>query len=107
MATSVKLQTSVQPGVSLHYRIRSDLEAKILSGHWHPGHRIPYEHELMARYGCARMTVNRAIASLASAGLIERRRRAGLVRGAAAHAVGGAGDPDIAIEVARRGADYR
>lgn len=107
MATSVKLQTSVQPGVSLHYRIRSDLEAKILSGHWHPGHRIPYEHELMAQYGCARMTVNRAIASLASAGLIERRRRAGSFVAQPRMQSAVLEIPDIAVEVARRGADYR
>ncbi len=77
VATSVKLKTSVQPGVSLHHRIRSGSRGqdpfRPLASR--PSH--PYEHELMAQYGCARMTVNRAIASLASAGLIERRRRAG------------------------------
>lgn len=63
--------------VPLYEQIRRDLEARIVSGEWPPGTRIPFEHELTARYGCARMTVGRALAALAEAGLIERRRRAG------------------------------
>jgi len=46
--------------VPLHQRIRTDIEAKILSGAWGPGFRLPFEHELMTEYGCARMTVNRS-----------------------------------------------
>jgi GntR family histidine utilization transcriptional repressor len=65
--------------VNLSQRIRSDLEARILSGEWKPGHPIPAEHALMATYGCARMTVNKAIAGMAAAGLVTRRRRAGTV----------------------------
>lgn len=68
---------SADPAVPLHQRILTDLETKILSGEWPPGHRIPFEHELTAHYGCARMTVNKAISALAAAGLIVRRRRAG------------------------------
>jgi GntR family histidine utilization transcriptional repressor len=62
---------------SLHQRILADLEERILSGEWPPGHRIPFEHELTALYGCSRMTVNKALTQLAAAGLIERRRKAG------------------------------
>ena len=62
---------------SLDARIRADLEAKIRSGEWSPGDRIPTEHELMAVYGCARMTVHKAISALVGAGLIERRKKAG------------------------------
>ncbi|HEY4192919.1 MAG TPA: histidine utilization repressor [Mesorhizobium sp.] len=62
---------------SLHQRILSDISARILSGEWAPGHRIPYEHELSAEYKCSRMTVNKALSQLAKAGLIERRRRSG------------------------------
>jgi GntR family histidine utilization transcriptional repressor len=57
--------------------IRGDLERAILSGHWPPGHKVPSEHELVARYRCARMTVNKALCELAAAGLIVRQRRAG------------------------------
>ena len=62
---------------TLHHRIRTDLEGKILSGEWPPGHRVPFEHELMAGYACSRMTVNKVLSGLAAEGLIERRRRAG------------------------------
>jgi len=61
----------------LHQRIRGDIEARIRSGEWTPGHRVPFETELMAQYGCARMTVNKAMAALVEAGLIVRRKRAG------------------------------
>src|SRR5580704_5603686 len=66
-----------QPATTLHERIRAEIEEQILTGAWRPGHRIPYEHELTAQFGCARMTVNKAIASLVDAGLIVRRRRVG------------------------------
>src|SRR5207244_10847018 len=59
------------------FRSRADIEKRILTGEWPPGHRIPFEHELVARYGCSRMTVNKALSELAQADLIERRRRAG------------------------------
>lgn len=62
---------------TLYKQIRLDIEHRILSGEWPPGHRIPFEHELMASYGCSRMTVNKALSELAQADLIERRRRAG------------------------------
>ncbi len=64
-------------GGALHRRILADLEGRILSGEWPPGRRIPFEVELAAAYGCSRMTVNKALARLAEAGLIERRRKAG------------------------------
>ncbi|MFB9269360.1 histidine utilization repressor [Bradyrhizobium erythrophlei] len=62
---------------TLYKQIRLDIERRILAGEWPPGHRIPFEHELMARYGCSRMTVSKALSELAQADLIERRRRAG------------------------------
>jgi len=62
---------------TLHDRIKANIETRIRSGAWRPGFRIPFEYELMAQYGCARMTVNKALASLVEAGLIVRRKRAG------------------------------
>ncbi|MCP8937099.1 histidine utilization repressor [Alsobacter sp. SYSU M60028] len=62
---------------SLHQSILGEIEDKILSGAWPPGHRIPSEHELTAHYGVSRMTVNKVLTQLAAGGLIERRRRAG------------------------------
>ena len=65
------------PTLSLHAQILADIEGRILSGEWPPGHRIPYEHELTALYDCSRMTVSKALTQLVRAGLIERRRKAG------------------------------
>jgi GntR family transcriptional regulator, histidine utilization repressor len=70
-----KLRPADKP--TLYKQIRLDIERQILTGEWPPGHRIPFEHELMLRYGCSRMTVNKALSELAQADLIERRRRAG------------------------------
>ena len=90
-----------RPAVSLHPRILAEVEARILSGEWPPGHRIPFEHELTARYGCSRMTVSKALTQLAGAGLIERRRKAGsfVTR---PHAIGGAGNPRRRARKSRR-----
>jgi GntR family histidine utilization transcriptional repressor len=91
---------------TLHQRIRADIEKRILTGAWRPGHRIPFEHELMAQYGCARMTVSKAIASLVSAGLIIRRRRVGsfVAEPRAQSAV--LEIPDIRVDVTARGQTY-
>ncbi len=69
--------SAVGEGASLHSRIRADVEQRILTGVWPPGHRIPVEHELMAAWNCSRMTVNKVLTELAAEGLLERRRRAG------------------------------
>ena len=62
---------------TLHERIRQDFEGRILSGELAPGDRLPTEQALMAQYGCARMTVNKALTALAAAGLVVRRKKAG------------------------------
>jgi GntR family histidine utilization transcriptional repressor len=92
---------------SLDSRIRSDLEGKIRSGEWPPGSRIPTEHELVAQYGCARMTVHKAITALVAAGLVERRKKAGsfVARPHVQTAV--IEIPDIAAVIAARGEAYR
>ncbi|WP_138470488.1 histidine utilization repressor [Poseidonocella sp. HB161398] len=64
---------------SLHDTILGDIESKILSGEWPPGHQVPSELELSDSYGCSRMTVNKVMTQLAQAGLILRRRRVGSV----------------------------
>ena len=90
----------------LHERIGSELTARIRSGEWPPGHRIPFEHELMRQYDCARGTVNKVVQSLAAAGLVERRRRAGtfVIRPRIQSAV--LEIPDIEAEITRRGQIY-
>jgi GntR family histidine utilization transcriptional repressor len=91
---------------ALYQRIRADLEDKIISGRWPPGHRIPFEHELVDVYQCSRMTVNKVLSGLAAAGVIERKRRVGsfvakpLLQAAVLHI------PDIQAEIAKRGESY-
>lgn len=90
----------------LHQRIRDDIEARIMSGEWPPGHRIPFEHELMAEYGCSRMTVNKVLSALASNGLITRRRRAGSVVAEPSTERAVLEIQDFALDAARAGTVY-
>lgn len=88
-------------------RIRADIEARIHSGEWKPGTRIPIEQELAARYGCARATVSKALGELAAAGLVERRRKAGsFVAHPPVHSAVMT-VPDLAELIAARGETYR
>jgi GntR family histidine utilization transcriptional repressor len=93
--------------LSLHARIRADIEGAILSGTLKPGDRIPFEHELMAQYGCARMTVNKALTGLVEAGLLDRRRRAGTFVSRPQIHMAALAIPDIQAEVTGRGQIYR
>jgi GntR family transcriptional regulator, histidine utilization repressor len=88
-------------------RIGSEIEARIASGEWKPGHRIPFEHELVTQYGCARATVGKALTALVRAGLLERRRKAGTFV-AYPHVQSAILDiPDIGKAIAERTGSYR
>jgi GntR family histidine utilization transcriptional repressor len=60
-----------------YLEIQHTLEDAIVSGTWPTGHKLPSELELAEQFGCARMTMGRAIGALVEAGLLVRRRRAG------------------------------
>jgi GntR family histidine utilization transcriptional repressor len=92
--------------MTLEARIRGQIEARIRSGEWAPGTRIPFEHELVAEHGCARATVNKALSRLAREGLIERRRRAGSFVARPHIRSAMIGVPDIGLLVAARGEPY-
>lgn len=90
----------------LHERIRSDFETRILSGELAPGDRIPIEQDLMRSYGCSRMTVNKALSALLSAGLIDRRKRAGtFVARPRVHSMV-LDVPDLPSQIRERGQNY-
>jgi GntR family transcriptional regulator, histidine utilization repressor len=91
----------------LHQRIREDIEGRIMSGEWPPGHRVPFEHELMVQYGCSRMTVSKVLSALAANGLITRRRRAGSVVALPSTERAVLQIQDFALEAARAGIVYR
>jgi GntR family histidine utilization transcriptional repressor len=87
--------------------IRRVFEQRILSGALKPGVRLPTEQEIMAEFGCSRMTVSKALSALAVAGLIERRKRAGtFVARPRVHSMV-LEVPDLAALVAARGQAYR
>lgn len=91
----------------LHRRIAGDIERRIASGEWRPGFRIPTEAELTAEYGCARMTVSRAMSDLAARALVVRRRRAGtVVAHPPVHSSALVAIPDIQAEIEGRGLTY-
>ncbi|MCA0993932.1 histidine utilization repressor [Alloyangia pacifica] len=92
---------------SLHERIRSDLEGKILSGAWPPGHRVPTEQELRLEYGCSRMTVNKVMTQLANVGLVLRRRKTGSIVMPQQSQNAVLEIKDIKDEVTAQGAAYR
>ena len=94
-------------GRSVEAHIRHVIEDRIMSGVWHPGDRVPAEHELMVEFGCSRMTVNRALSALAEAGFVERRRRAGTVVARPKRQMAAIAIPDIEAQVAATGARYR
>lgn len=57
--------------------IQAEFRRRIASREWTPGELIPGEAVLAEEFDCARATVNRALQSLAEAGLVSRRRKAG------------------------------
>ncbi len=57
--------------------IKASIRRRIADGGWQPGVRLPSERELVQEFGCARMTVHRALRELEDEGLIERRQGSG------------------------------
>jgi GntR family histidine utilization transcriptional repressor len=60
-------------------QIRRVLARPIINGEWPPGTRIPTELTLTKRFHTSRMTVGKAIESLAKEGFVERKRKTGTV----------------------------
>jgi GntR family transcriptional regulator, histidine utilization repressor len=90
-----------------YLEIQRDLQAKIASGQWSPGSRVPAEHELQAQYGCSRMTVNKALSALAKAGLVIRKRRSGSFVATPRSQETILSIHDIQAEISASGRDYR
>jgi GntR family transcriptional regulator len=64
-------------GVPLHRQLFLVLHDEIARGEIVPGELLPTEHALGEQFGVSRITVRRALAHLADAGLIERRQGVG------------------------------
>jgi GntR family histidine utilization transcriptional repressor len=63
----------------LWLQIRRSIALAILNGDWPAGTRIPPELVLTEHYNTSRMTVNKAVQSLATEGLLQRRTKVGTV----------------------------
>jgi GntR family histidine utilization transcriptional repressor len=106
MPKQTERANGVNVPASIYRRIFTDIEHKIVSGAWPPGHRIPSEKDLSLEYGCSRMTVNKALSQLVREGYVERRRRAGSVV-ARPHALSAVLEiHDVASEVRALGLAY-
>jgi len=64
--------SAVAPGLALYEQIKAHITHKIQDGSWVAGQRLPSESELVAQFGVARMTVNRALRELVEQGRIVR-----------------------------------
>lgn len=61
----------------LYQRVKDAIIARILSGRWQGGERLPSENALVRELGISRMTVHRALRELTSEGWLQRRQGAG------------------------------
>ena len=68
---------TARPRTLPYATVKAALRERIAQGGWQPGVRLPSERELVQTFGCARMTVHRALRELEEEGLIERRQGSG------------------------------
>ncbi|WP_342131389.1 histidine utilization repressor [Hydrogenophaga sp. OTU3427] len=65
-------EAAASGSVALYQQIKDFISRKIQDGSLRAGDRLPSEHELVARFGMSRMTVNRALRELVEQGRIVR-----------------------------------
>ena len=86
--------------------VREEVVRRIHAKHWAQGDLIPNEADLAAELGCARATVNRALQSVADAGLLDRRRKGGTRVARYPVRKATLGIPVLRQEILDRGCDY-
>ena len=87
--------------------VKAAILGQIRGGDLLPGDLVPGEAALAGEFGCARVTVNRALRELAEAGVVERRRRAGTRVLAATPRDAELEVPSVKAEIEADGAHYR
>ena len=87
--------------------VKAAILGQIRGGELAPGDAVPGEAALAVEFGCARVTVNRALRELAEAGVVERRRKAGTRVLAATPRDAELEVPSVRAEIESTGADYR
>lgn len=73
----MKMTPSDKNATPRYQQIKQDLLDRIAAGEWGVGQAIPPEQTLAREFAVARMTVNRALHDLTSAGILVRRRGSG------------------------------
>lgn len=87
-------------------QVRRALAGPIVNGAWPPGTRIPTEASLTSSFDTSRVTISKAIQSLAADGLVQRRRKVGTIVAERALERPVFEIWDIADLVARKGGTY-
>ncbi|MEM9597558.1 MAG: histidine utilization repressor [Acidobacteriota bacterium] len=90
----------------LYQQIKDRIMARIQSGDWAPGRRIPSENAIVRELGVSRMTVHRALRELASEGYLLRVAGVGTFVAEAPRQTSLVELRDIADEVRRAGAEH-
>lgn len=106
-ALSREFEATSGDGTPAYLRIKRLISARIRTGAWDAGDRLPSEHQLVAALGVSRMTVNRALRELADSGAIVRSSGVGSFVAAAKAASPLFEVRNIADEVQRRGHRHR
>lgn len=72
LPVAVPAQAPLPGGAPLYASVKRMILARIQSGEWAPGTRVPSENELVAEFGVSKMTANRALRELGSEGVLVR-----------------------------------
>jgi len=73
----LRRETQNKPRIPKYLAIQNWLSARIAAGTFAHGERLPSEHELMAEFGCSRVTVRQALNHLRGSGMISSQRGRG------------------------------
>lgn len=91
----------------LYRQIKHLITAKIQSGVWMSGDKIPTEHALVEELNASRMTVNRALRELTQEGILARRQGSGTFVAPAKLETGLLEIKNIADDIRARGHQHR
>ena len=93
----------VNDDVPLYRQVKEHILARIRSGEWEPGGRIPSENNLTRDLGVSRMTAHRALRELTSEGWLERVQGAGTFVAQSKPQLQALAAQDLATEIRARG----
>jgi len=94
-------------GNPVYLHVKQVIRERIQAGEWKPGALIPGEEKLAGEFGCARVTVHRALRELAEEGVLERRRKAGTRVAVPETRSANFEIPRIDLEITNTGSVYR